>query len=111
METLYYVSIWLILLLGVAHAGFTFKKFHKMSPEALWFFSTAIGLICSGLINYINLKFPNPSISNIALAVNLLQLLFAIVLVFNVRQLIIYIAVVLTSLIFLSSIGFYLITY
>ena len=111
METIYNISIWLILLLGVGHGAFTFKKFDKMSQEALWFFSTSLGLICCGLINYINLKFPNQTISNIALGANTFQLLFCIVLAYNIRKSIIFTALFFAFVIFVSSIGFYFIKY
>ena len=111
MEIIYYISIWLILLLGVGHGAFTFKKFDKMSQEALWFFSTSLGLVFCGLINYINLKFPNQTIPNITLGANLFQLLFCFILAYYIRKIIIFTALIFTVIIFISSITFYLIKY
>lgn len=83
---MYQITIWIILLLGVGHSAFTFKKYKQISPEALWFFSASLGLIFNGLLNYINLNVPNSLISNITMGANIFQVLFSIVLAFNIQK-------------------------
>ena len=101
----YKVATWLILLLGVGHATYTFKKYQSITPEALWFFSASLGLIFNGLLNYINLNIDNKLISNITIGANIFQTLFFMVLIFYICKPTTIIAlIVATILLFLSLI-------
>lgn len=80
----YKVAIWIILLLGIGHAAYTFKKYQSITPEALWFFSASLGLIFNGLLNYINLNIHSKLISNITIGANIFQTLFFVILSFYI---------------------------
>jgi len=103
METIYDISIWLILLLGVGHGAFTFKKFDKMSQEALWFFSTSLGLIFNGFLNYMNLTIANDLVSNLTIGANSIQFIFCVVLAYYVRVSTTYIALAVSAAILIIS--------
>ena len=77
---IYKIAIWTILLLGIGHSAFTFKKYKQVSAEALWFFSASLGLVFNGLLNYINLNVSNNLISNLTIGANAFQTIFFIVL-------------------------------
>lgn len=106
MEIIYKIAIWTILLLGVGHSGYTFKKYDKIQPEALWFFSASLGLIFSGLLNYINLNFPNHAVATITLGANIFQVLFNSVLAYNIRNATIFSAFLVAFVLLICSIFF-----
>ena len=83
---LYKITTWAILILGIGHSAFAFKKYKQISNEALWFFSASLGLIFNGLLNYINLNVPNDLISNITIGANIFQFLFFIFLAYFIRK-------------------------
>lgn len=73
---IYRVATWTILFLGIGHALFTFKKFKSIQEDALWFFSTALGLITNVFLNYINLTISNNLVSNLTIGENSIQFVF-----------------------------------
>lgn len=86
MEIIYKISIGAISLLGVAHIGFTFVKYPKIEPNALWFMSAGMGLIFSGLINYLNLSISNSLTHFVALGANLLLIIFTTLLLIYIQN-------------------------
>ena len=86
MKSIYTIAIGGIVLLSIAHALFTFKKYKKIEEQSLWFFSAALGLIYNGLINYTNLVIHNTLTLKIALTANILLTFFAVVLAFNLKK-------------------------
>ena len=102
---IYKIATWTILLLGLGHALFTFKKFKSIEEDSLWFFSTSLGLIFNGFLNYINLTITNNLISNLTIGANSIQFIFCVVLAYYVRNPTTYIALVVsTNILILSSI-------
>ena len=102
MET-YKIATWAVLLLGVGHALFTFKKFKSIEENSLWFFSTSLGLIFNGFLNYINLTIANDLVSNLTIGANSIQFIFCAVLVYYVRKPTTYIALIFSSTILILS--------
>ncbi len=86
MEIIYRIGILGIILLGIAHSFYTFKKYKKIEADSLWFFSAAPGLIFCGLINYMNLIIRNQLTLSITLVTNVILTLFAIVLAFTLQK-------------------------
>lgn len=86
MQIIYEIGIVGIILLGIAHSFYTFKKYKKVEADALWFFSATLGLIFSGLINYMNLIIHIQPTFTITLVANILLTLFAIVLAFTLPK-------------------------
>lgn len=72
--------------MGIAHSSYTLKKYKEIEADALWFFSAVLGLIFSGLINYMNLIIHIPLTYTITLVANILLTLFAIVLAFTLQK-------------------------
>ena len=102
---IYKIATWAILLLGLGHALFTFKKFKSIEEDSLWFFSTSLGLIFNGFLNYINLTITNNLISNLTIGANSIQFIFCVVLAYYVRNQPTYIALLVsTTILILSSI-------
>ena len=102
MET-YKIATWAVLLLGVGHALFTFKKFKSIEENSLWFFSTSLGLIFNGFLNYINLTIANDLVSNLTIGANSIQFIFCAVLVYYVRKPTTYLALIVSSTILILS--------
>jgi hypothetical protein len=101
---IYKIAIWAVLILGVGHALYTFKKFKSMEENALWFFSTSLGLIFNGFLNYINLSISNNLISTLTISANIIQFAFCLVLVYYVRNLPTYIAILVSTAILVLSV-------
>jgi uncharacterized membrane protein len=106
MKLSYIILNWTLLLLGVAHCVFTFKKYTHLELDAIWFFSAGLGLIMCGLLNYINLNFGNPTISMITVSTNIAQVLLTFVLAYNFPKGKTIFAAVLVFLLLVSSIVF-----
>jgi hypothetical protein len=101
---IYKIATWTIFLLGIGHALFTFKKYKSIQEDALWFFSTSLGLIFNGFLNYINLAISNDLISKLTIGANSIQFIFSAVLVYYVRKPTTYIALIVSTLILILSI-------
>ena len=100
---IYRIATWTILFLGLGHALFTFKKYKSIEEDALWFFSTSLGLIFNGFLNYINLAISNNLISNLTIVANTIQFIFCAVLVYYVRKPTTYLALIVSSTILILS--------
>lgn len=100
---IYKIATWTILILGIGHSAFTFKKYKQISNEALWFFSASLGLIFNGLLNYINLNVPNDLISNITIGANVFQSIFFIFLSYFIRKPTILAALIVSIILVLFS--------
>ena len=100
---MYNISTWTILLLGIGHALFTFKKYKSIQEDTLWFFSTSLGLIFNGFLNYINLAISHNLISNLTIGANSIQFIFCAVLVYYVRKPTTYIALIASTAILILS--------
>ncbi len=101
---IYKIAIWAILLLGIGHAAFTFKKYKSIQDDALWFFSTTLGLIFNGFLNYINLIVSNNLISTLTIAANIIQFIFCLVLAYYIRKPTIYIALIISIAILILAV-------
>lgn len=101
---IYRVATWTILFLGIGHALFTFKKFKSIQEDALWFFSTALGLITNVFLNYINLTISNNLVSNLTMGANSIQFVFCVVLAYYVRKPTPYIALIVSTTILILSV-------
>jgi hypothetical protein len=99
----YKIATWAILLLGVGHASFTFKKFKTIKEDSLWFFSTSLGLVFNGMLNHINLTIPNDLVSNLTIGANCVQFIFCAILVYHVRKPTTYIALIVSAAILILS--------
>jgi len=104
MKLLYTSLISALFLLGLGHMGFTFSKFDKIEPNALWFFYASFGLIFCAFLNFINLKEQTGLVQLLVISTNILQLLFNFVLASNIHKPIIIVAVVLSLLLVIVSI-------
>jgi hypothetical protein len=96
---IYKITTCAVLTLGVGHALYSFKKFKSIEANALWFFSTSLGLIFNGFLNYINIQISNNLISNLTISANSIQFAFCTVLVYYVRNPPTYIAILISTLI------------
>lgn len=101
---IYKIATWAVIILGLGHALYTFKKFKSIEENALWFFSTSLGLIFNGFLNYINLTIANDLVSNLTIGANSIQFIFCAVLVFYVRNPPTYIAITISTLILILSV-------
>lgn len=106
MELLYKIAIGGIIILSIAHFFYTFKKYKKISEDALWFLSAALGLMFSGLINYLNLTINNRLTFQVAIAANISLALFSIVLAVTVRTITTY-TLLLFALLLVGSLILY----
>lgn len=86
MEIAYKISIGAVILLGPVHIGFTFVKYSKIELDALWFMSAGMGLIFSGLINYLHVKISSELTYSVALGANFLLVIFAALLLTYIRN-------------------------
>jgi hypothetical protein len=100
---IYKIATWSILLLGIGHALFTFKKFKSIQEDALWFFSTSLGLVTNGFLNFINLTLSNNLVSNLTIGANSIQFTFCVVLAYYVRKPTTYIALIVSTAILILS--------
>lgn len=103
MEIIYKISIGAIILLGIAHVGFTFVKYRKLEPQALWFMSAGMGLLFCGLINYLNLSISSRLTHSVALGANLLLVVFTTLLLAYIRSAQIIALAVVSLLLVLSN--------
>ena len=100
---IYKIATWTILFLGIGHALFTFKKYKSIQEDTLWFFSTSLGLIFNGFLNYINIAISNNLVSNLTIGANCIQFVFCAVLVYFVRKPTTYIALMASTAILILS--------
>lgn len=100
---MYKIATYAILLLGVGHALFTFKKFKTIGENSLWFFSTSLGLVFNGFLNYINATIATNLISTITITANCIQFIFCVVLAYYVRNVPTYIAVMVSMAVLIFS--------
>jgi hypothetical protein len=100
---IYKIATWTILFLGIGHALFTFKKYKSIQEDTLWFFSTSLGLIFNGFLNYINIAISNNLVSNLTIGANCIQFVFCAILVYFVRKPTTYIALIASTAILILS--------
>jgi uncharacterized membrane protein YjjP (DUF1212 family) len=79
-RTLYKFGIILVFLVALAHIGYTFYAFKTLEEPALWFFSGALVMLLTVMLNYINLKISHQLIFRLCLTANLGASLFCWVL-------------------------------
>jgi hypothetical protein len=53
MVLIHRVCAWALVLLGVAHMGFTALAFKSWSPGAAWFLGTGLGFVVLGFLNLV----------------------------------------------------------
>ena len=99
----YKVATAAVLMLGLLHALYTFKKYKTIEEGALWFFSTSLALVFNGFLNYINLSVDNEMILNLTLTANVIQFIFCLVLSYIVRKPTTYLALVIALVVLLCS--------
>ena len=100
---IYKIATWAVIILGLGHALYTFKKFKSIEENALWFFSTSLGLTFNGFLNYINLTIANDLVSNLTIGANSIQFIFCVVLAYYVRVSTTYIALAVSAAILIIS--------
>jgi hypothetical protein len=103
---MYIVLNWALLILGLTHCVFTFKKYNHLELDAIWFFATGLALILCGLLNYININFSNTTISIITVSANIAQMLLCLVLAYNFPKAQTILAFILVLLVLINSILF-----
>ncbi len=103
MELIYKIGIIGIVILGVGHAALTFKNYKKLEENAFWFFSAGLALIFNGLINYMNMVIKSLFTFKIAVTANILLLIFAIILAYNVRKITMLLVVISALTLLISS--------
>jgi hypothetical protein len=84
MKTLYKVSTFLILALGVLHISLTPVLFHSLSPSALWFVSGGMMIIFVSFFNFILMSDAGKQrvVRILANSANLISLVFACFMIF-----------------------------
>src|SRR5689334_13889617 len=69
-------AAWLLLLMGMIHAGVTFGIYKSFDLNAAWFFSTAIAIWLTAALNLLRISYGGsvPALRWVALTANLLLL-------------------------------------
>ena len=99
----YKVGIYLLILLGVIHSGFTPFVYKTLNADSLWFFGTGLAYIFMGLYNLAALKVKVNSITSMAIILNIIGAIFTIAITYILREPQFYLALVLIIFILLSS--------
>jgi len=87
MKIFYVVTIAGIVLLGLVHSAFTFKRYTDFSADAFWFFSAGLALIFAGLGNGMHYRLQLPFTFMCVLLINLLLSCFTVFLAVKVNSL------------------------
>lgn len=103
MDMFYKISIGGIIFLGLAHIIFTFKKFKKIEPDAMWFSSAGIALLAVGSINYLNIEMHSPVSFKLAVSINILLVIFSILLVYSLKRITTFSLLVVALCLLISS--------
>ena len=76
MKILDKVAAWTLLLMGMIHAGVTFRIFKTFDLNAAWFFSTAIAIWLTAALNLLRISYAGsaPAVRWVALIANVLLL-------------------------------------
>jgi len=76
MKILDKIAAWLLLLMGLIHAGVTFRIYKTFDLNAAWFFSTAIAIWLTAALNLLRIRYGGlaPALRWITLIANLLLL-------------------------------------
>ena len=104
MSKIQKIAIYLLILLGVIHSGFTFLIYKSISIDALWFFGTGLCYIFMGLYNLAAIKVKIQSIMRMAVVLNFVGTAFTIAITYILREPQTYIALILVIAIFVASI-------
>jgi hypothetical protein len=102
-KILNYLSIALILLLGVVHVVLTPLFYKTFDLSSLWFAGTGLSFVFLGIINVSRVNTKNKSIKVIGLLANSLALILCILIVMKLRQPQAYIGLFVLALLFLLS--------
>ena len=83
MRVLFAASTALCALLGLVHLGFGFVTYRRLSPEAVWFAGTGIGLLLFPALNWATFAGPSPRlpVRRLVLALDALMVAFGVVIV------------------------------
>ncbi len=103
MEKSYKIAAYLLIMLGMIHAGFTLLFFKTFNAEALWFFGIGLTYIFMGLYNLASIKVQIKSISFMAIVLNFIATVFTIAIAYILKEPQAYVALVLVIFIFISS--------
>lgn len=76
MKILDRIAAWLLLVMGMIHAGVTFRVYKMFDLNAAWFFSTAIAIWLTAALNLLRISYGGsvPALRWVALIANLLLL-------------------------------------
>ncbi len=56
LKTAHTIVAYLIVLLGIAHQGFTFVSYSRFSFGALWFIGSGLAIIFAGFLNIVLIR-------------------------------------------------------
>lgn len=60
VRSLFWMSLYVVGLIGVVHVTYTFEIFDELSQEALYFAGTGLGVVVLVLFNYAIWRVPSP---------------------------------------------------
>ena len=80
MKTADKIASWLLVLMGLMHAGATTVAFPRFNLDAIWFLSAAIAILLTAALNLLRIHYATlvPSLRLVALLANVLMLLLDI---------------------------------
>ena len=87
MRKLYFISIIALMLLGIAHAALSFKKYESFSAEAFWIFSAGLALLFAGIANLMHYHLQLMLTFRYCNLINILLCIFTVLLAIKVPML------------------------
>ena len=85
MRGLYFITIIVIIMLGVVHSALSFKKYEHFSAEGFWFFSAGLALIFAGIANLMHYQLQLPLSFRYCIIINVLLVGFTVLLAVKVH--------------------------
>ena len=85
MRSLYFITIIVIIMLGVVHSALSFKKYEHFSAEGFWFFSAGLALIFAGIANLMHYQLQLPLSFRYCIIINVLLVVFTVLLAVKVH--------------------------
>jgi len=104
MNKLYKIAVYLLIMLGIIHLGFTPFIYKTFNADALLFCGTGLTYTFMGLYNLSTLKVNIKSLSRIAVALNVMGTIFTIAITYILREPQAYAAMFLVTTILAFSI-------
>jgi hypothetical protein len=104
MYKLYKIAVYLLIMLGIIHSGFTPFFFKTFNADALWFCGTGLTYTFMGLYNLATIKVNIKSLSSIAVVLNVVGTIFTLAITYILREPQAYAAMLLVTCILAFSI-------